>query len=192
MKSYVAGPRPVLLTCLMGLAVVAALTGCGPRNYAVRSEQISPEHFEIAHRHPGTVAVTVDGGWDTPFLGLQLMPNEAVMGGLENALRTSGLFDGIAADGQGDYQLSVFVFDIDQPVIGAGDVTVNVEMTYTLLRPGTGRPIWRESVETTHMTKADAAYSLMERVHIASEAATKDNIRTAIERMSRLELPGRY
>jgi uncharacterized protein YceK len=174
-------PRQLILISTL----IVILSGCAPSNYSIKTENITPEDIAIAYYHKGTVVLTVDGGWDTPFLGLQLMPNGAVMDALKAAIEKSNLFESISDD-DGNYHLVAFIFDIDQPLLGGGETTVSVEIAWTLSLLDTGTILWQESILTSHTTPSDAAFNLMERVNIASEEATKANIRIALEQISKI------
>lgn len=179
-------PNRIWQVCIVTLCLSIGLAGCGPRSHAVRPENMVPMVTPIADGHPGSVALRVDGGWHETILGLQLMPDEAILQAIETAVRQSGVFEKIADNGTSDFSLEAFIFDINQPLLGGGDATVLVEIAWTLSRLNSGAILWRESIETAHTTGADEAFSLYARVNLAAEAATKANIKTAIERIAAL------
>jgi hypothetical protein len=167
--------------------LAAALMSCGPSNHQIRPDKIQPDTTTTLQSHRGSVVLKVDGGWEEAILGLQLMPNEAVMEALLAAIEETRLFENIASDGEGKYALLAFIYDIDQPLMG-GTGTATVEMAWSLTEMGTGVVIWRESIETTHVTPPEAAFNLRKKSNLAAEAATKENIRNALERISGLQL----
>jgi hypothetical protein len=172
----------------MLLVVWFSLFGCAPSSHAIKAENITPETIAIEKKQPGAVVLKVDGGWDTMILGLQVMPNAAVMDALKATVAKAGLFEKLSADGKGDYLLEACIFDINQPLLGGGEATVLVEMAWMLYRGDGSELIWRETIETSHTAEKDAAFGLYQRVNLAAEAATKDNIKTALERISKLAL----
>lgn len=188
MKWKTASMNTIIPRCLILFSVFITAVGCAPSNYSIKPGNITPEQITIAQHQKGSVVLKVDGGWDKTILGLQLMPNAAVMDALKAALEKSGLFEKISADGQGDFRLEAFIFDINQPLLGGGDTNVLVEIAWTLSRLDSGDILWRESIETSHTTKADAAFGLYARVNLSAEAATKENIKTALERISKIPL----
>lgn len=168
--------------------LATALMSCGPSNHAIRPEKITPDQINTLHSHHGSVVLKVDGGWENAILGLQLMPNTAVMEALETAVEASRLFDKITTtDGKGDYCLLAFIYDIDQPLMG-GTGTVTVEIAWSLADIQTETIIWRDSIETTHTAVTEAMISLRKKSNLAAEAATKENIQLALERISGLQL----
>jgi hypothetical protein len=187
MIAWPAPKKSRIFTHLILFILAAALVGCGPSNHAVRPDKIQPDSMVTLKSHPGRVVIDVDGGWEKAILGLQLMPNDVVMAALKAAIEQSGLFEDIASDGQGDYYLLAFIYDIDQPLMGATG-TVTLEMAWSLTEIKTGAVIWRESIETTHTTPPQAAFNLRKKSNMAAEEATKENIRIALERISGLRL----
>lgn len=172
---------------LMLFILAAVLICCGPSNHAIRPDKIQPDQIATLQSHQTSVVLKVDGGWEEAILGLQLMPNDAVMEALLSAIEESRLFENIASNSEGKYCLLAFIFDIDQPLMGATG-TVTVEMAWSLTEIGTDAVIWQESIETTHTTPPEAAFNLRKKSNMAAEAATKENIRIALERISKLQL----
>ncbi|WP_419657836.1 uncharacterized protein Dvar_69160 [Desulfosarcina variabilis str. Montpellier] len=167
--------------------IITMLTACGPSSHAIRPDKITPDAVNIPQGHHGRVVFKVDGGWEEAILGLQAMPNSAVMEALSKAVKESKLFDEITSADNADYCLQAFIYDVDQPLMGA-TANVAVEMVWWLTDIKTKAVIWQESIETTNTVGRGVAMGLRTKCNWAAEAATKENIKIALEKIAALQL----
>lgn len=167
---------------LMALIVINVLflVGCSA---SLNSQHLIPDHMAIGHQNPGKVILQVDGGREKHPMGFPEISNETFLAALEAAVENSELFSEVSKDKQGDYKLEAFIFNLLQPMMG-GEVTVHLEVAWTLAEAGADTILWQDSIVTSNTTKKDAAFSFLERVGIATEKAARANIKAAFERLS--------
>lgn len=167
----------LLWKCLMALAAVATLAGCVG---APTRETLAVTLPGIA-TVPGSVSV-VAGGSERPTL-------PELKGAIEDSITRTHLFKGVVQGPGGDYELTVFIWNVRNPVVGF-NMTVDMEMGWTLVRSSDKAVLLRKTIKTTHTTRAGEAFAGVDRVHMAQAEAARENIREGLKAISDLRLQG--
>ncbi len=174
--------RQLISACI--LASMLMTISCGPPRHVVKVDGLIPEQITLSESHDGTVMLQVEGGRETHSMGLYQIPNSEFLTALKTAVEKSGVFSSVAGTDGADFQLMAFIFNISQPFFVKGDVTV--EVAWTLAKTDTGEVLWQEAIKTNGNGIAAEGKSYNKRVAI--EQAANENIKQAIERLSRVTL----
>lgn len=160
------------------------LSGC---TSPATSEGIALAPITVAHRHANSVSVEVTGGRETTALDTSQISNEAFSAALIETIEKTGLFSSVVERNKADYQLSVMIFRLEQPVIGFS-LKSNMEAGWTLVRRATDQVVWQEAVETNYVATTEDALIAAERSRLAAEGVARANIRIGIDKISQLPL----
>lgn len=158
--------------------------------FSVRPDQIVPKQIAVASNSGKSIALHVEGGFDAKARYLQVIRNKDFLAGLTEAVEKSGMFKQITEGPNPDYRLEAHIFDIVQPwfqnVGGCEAATVSVEIAWSFSDVATDVH-WRKSIKTTaHQDNPPEGCSDPIPLVKATEMATKENIRKALEEIYRL------
>ena len=164
-----------LLKSLAAFLAVASLAGCVT---PVTRETLAVSVPGVA-TIPGTVTVAA-GGAGQPELPV-------LKGAVEDSIARTNLFRGVLQGSGGDYELTVFLWNVRSPPMGF-NMTVDVEMAWTLARSADKAVLLKKTIKTTHTTKAGEAFAGVERVNMARSEAVRENIRQGLQAIADLKL----
>jgi hypothetical protein len=182
MKIAASFSRSFVLACFS--AVLLTLGGCAA---PVTHEALVPAVLELPKHHPQTVAVTASGGSETSAAGKSQVSDVELQKAVAQAIAQTKTFSQVVEGKNGDYTLSVNVFNVAQPSFGFS-FTVGVEMGWTLTRNSNGQNVWQESIKSEHTTGAAEAFAGVTRLRMATEGAIRDNIKLGLTKLSALSL----
>lgn len=161
------------------IVLIAAAAALGLSSCASTSRPAEMTSTQASAARTGAaVSVKTVGGSAQSNLGAAGVTNENFKQALEASLVQSGLFRGV---GTGGYSLEAFIIKLNQPAMGF-NMTTDVEIDYVLRRGGS--TVWRESIKSTYTATVGEAFVGAERVRVSTEGAVRENIRTAISKMS--------
>jgi len=107
---------------------------------------------------------------------------------LEDSLRGLGMLPMAPTPGA-KFQLRVQLLSLDQPAVAA-DTTVTAAIQYSLLAKADGTLLYQRAVRTAATAGlGDALLSPTERLRLASEAAVRANIASAVRDLLSVKLP---
>ncbi len=179
------GKRPALISKLLLLFVsMLILDGCCT---TATHEGMIPMNFESSARSQKTVSVSVEGGKELDELKRTQISNAEFREALLQAIANSGAFSRVIEGNAGDYQLTVAIFSLEQPVFGFS-FTVKMEAGWTLKRTATGETVWQESIKSEHTATTGDAFVGATRLRLATEGAGRNNIRQGLAKISKLNL----
>lgn len=164
------------------LAVLLSLGGCAS---PVSSGAMVPTAFKVQKQQPATVSVAVAGGSETSAMGKSQIADAELVAAVTQAINTSHTFTRVVAGKDGDYLLTVNIFNLTQPSFGFS-FTVQMEMGWTLSRAGS--VVWKKSIKSEGTAGAGDAFAGTTRLRMATEAAARNNIASGLEQISALSL----
>ncbi|GGY28387.1 hypothetical protein [Pseudoduganella albidiflava] len=167
--------------------VVASLLTLGGCASPVVHDALVPVSLQVAKHHPQTVAVTTSGGSETSAAGKSQVADAELQKAVADAITQSRTFSRVVEGKNGDYTLTVTIFNLSQPSFGFS-FTVGVEMGWTLTRTSTGEKVWQESIKSEHTATASDAFAGVVRLRLATEGAVRNNIQQGITKLSALQL----
>ena len=173
-------PRPSVGFALTSLSIASLVLACALR---VRPEQIEPPSFDVRNRHPASVTLRVEGG----FEGGGLLSNSEFLRALRSSVQKSQVFSDVRDDLSADYLLEVQLIGLHFPVQGF-NMTATLTASWVLSDPRTGVEFLREIVSTPYTATVGAAFVGLERQRLAKEGAVRENLRAGIRRLSEIEL----
>jgi len=151
------------------------------------SSNMVPEAIAIANHQPGSVSVQVAGGCNPCEALTAKVSNEAFSEALTNAIKKSNVFAQVLGANAADYALTVQIFHFETPAIGFS-MTSSVEAGWTLMNTAKKTVVWQESIATPYTASVSDALIGAERVKLTWEGAVRENIKTALEKISRVNL----
>lgn len=163
-----------LSRALIAFAAFAALAGC----VSAPNRESLAVTLPVAATIPGTVRVAA-GGAERPEL-------PELKGAIEDSIARANLFKGVVQGAGGDYELTVFVWNVRSPPMGF-NMTVDLEMGWTLVRTSDKAVLLRKTIKTTHTTKAGEAFAGVDRIRMAQTEAARDNIRQGLQAIADLK-----
>lgn len=141
----------------------------------------------VDHRNSGSVLVSVTGGTETQPAGVSSISDADFATAIRRSITESGLFAKLADAGAIDYRLDVMIAHVQQPMFGAS-FTVTLECTWRLTHVADHSVVWEKSVTSSGTAKWNAAFAGVTRLRLATEAAARNNITSALHQIGRLSL----
>lgn len=170
---------------LLGLALAAFGSGCSS---PVQSVGMETDKLALSRTHPKTAAVQTNGGRPTNPLWTSQIADKDLAAAIEASIRKNNLFAGVVKLGDADYVVNATLVNIEQPMVGF-NMTVGVEIVWSLTAKGADKPIWEKSIQTRAKKGVGDAFAAVTRIRIATEASTKENIAQALAEIATLSLP---
>jgi hypothetical protein len=143
--------------------------------------------MQVAKHHPQTVAVVASGGTETSAAGKPQVSDSELQQAVAAAITQTKTFSRVVDGKNGDYILTVNVFNVTQPSFGLA-FTVTVEMGWTLARADTGAKVWQESIKSAHTVGATESFVGATRLKLATEGAIRNNVQEGLVKLSALPL----
>ncbi len=176
--------RGIRLTALVLLSWACLLSGCAT---PAVSEAMIPETASIEKTHPYSVNVEVTGGRATEPTGTPQIANDAFDEAITETLIKAKTFAKVNDNKAGNYELSVIIFNVQQPSSGA-TASVTMETGWTLTNRLTGEVVWQQALRSTYTASSDSDITFVGRLKKATEGAAKDNIKQGVTEIARLNL----
>lgn len=172
----------ILVSCAAG--ALLTLSGCAT---PVSHEALVPVSMEVAKHHAQSVAVVASGGTETSAAGKPQVSDTELQQAVAAAITQTKTFSKVVDGKNGDYVLTVSMFNLTQPSFGFS-FTVTAEMGWTLTRADTGAKVWQESIKSEHTASATDAFSGATRLKMATEGAIRNNVTQGMTKLSGLSL----
>jgi hypothetical protein len=141
----------------------------------------------VASKSSETVSITVTGGRATSSTYVSLISDADFREALKESILKSALFSQVLESNSGRYRLSAYIGALTQPLMGMS-LTVDLEVSYTLVDSATGKTVWQQSIATSYTGTASDSIVAATRLRLANEAAARKNIEAAIAAMGNLGL----
>lgn len=183
MKTTITSLRSTI-SALFIAGVMATLAGCAT---PVSHETLVPVKLDVVKHHPQSVAVIASGGSETSATGKPQVSDSELQMAVSEAIKQTQTFSRVVDGKNGDYILTVTVFNVTQPSFGLS-FTVNVEMGWTLARADNGAKVWQESIKSAHTVSATEAFVGATRLKLATEGAIRNNVSQGLTKISALSL----
>ena len=106
---------------------------------------------------------------------------------LKQSILKSALFSQVVDGNSGRYRLDASIGGLTQPLMGVS-LTVDLEVSYTLVDSFTGKTVWQQNIATSHPATGSDSIVAATRLRLANEAAARKNIEAAITAMGNLGL----
>jgi len=165
---------------------LAVLQGCAS---AAKIENMVPNDVEQVNPNSalaGQLFVSAaSGGDETNPMWTSEISAEDFRRALEQALSNSGLLSEMRSSGQ--YELRVFLDEVDQPFIGL-DMTVTTKVTYEVIHRDSRERVFREQIIASHTATIGEQFYGVERLRLANEGSAEENITMFIERLLELDI----
>jgi hypothetical protein len=145
------------------------------------------DNFAPERSYPYTLRVRAEGGRKTEAWRKSRVSETVFLDALRASLERAGVFARVVTIENADYLLDVFLEDVEEPATGL-DLTVNLEVKWTVKNLKTGKIEYKETIATPYTTRLREAVVVTQRRQLASEGAARANIREGILRISRLDL----
>jgi len=166
------------LICSLMLLVGCAATG-QVENMIVN--QAPDNTFDSALKEQVEVA-TVQGGSGTNPLWLSQISNSNFQKAITESLSIHGL---LANNGR--FNLKVTLLNADQPMVGL-DFKVVTSVNYTVVDNNTNKVLFDETIKAAHKAFFGDEFDRVTRLKIANEGSGKNNIKTFLEQLSKLDV----
>lgn len=167
-----------------GAAVLLAALAAGCAT-PTKPESMVAARADPVHQSRESVAIAVAGGSETSAVRTAQISDQAFAQALRDSIEKSRLFAGVGD--AGTYRLQAFISRVSQPTFGF-DMTVGLEVGYTLVDSRSGHPALRKNIATQHTATTGDAIVGVDRVRVATEGAARKNIEQFIDEVSKLRL----
>jgi hypothetical protein len=165
---------------------LAVLQGCAS---AAKIENMVPTDVERVNPNSALAdqlyISSASGGDETNPMWTSEISAEDFRKALEQALSNSGLLSEMRSSGQ--YELRVFLDEVDQPFIGL-DMTVTTKVTYEVIQRDTRERVFREQITASHTATMGEQFYGVERLRLANEGSAEENIKKFIKLLLELEM----
>lgn len=162
-----------LIQCSFSILIVGLLASCSA---TTAPSQMAAPSVQISGRTSEKVSVFVSGGEPGPLK----ISDEGFAEALRSSIQSSGVFGGVSD--QGPYRLEAFIGTLSQPMMGFS-MTVDMKVSYTLRKGGS--TVWQRTIDSTHTATPGEAFVGVTRLRMATEGAARENIRQALQALSR-------
>ena len=177
---------------ISGSRILAAATisiflcfGCAS-NRPILSDAVTPADLKISAKYNESVTIHVENGREFNAMNLPKLSNETLAAAVRNVISTSKLFSEILPSG-GRYALNLYIVNVSQPYYAGTEMTVGVEIAWALKDTSKDIMVWRESIQTEKtVTSKDELMRV--KLKLATELATKENIKMGVKKISELKL----
>ena len=166
---------------LGALVYLLFLAGCSLQ--AITHQAIIPKNLTVHNKHQGTIYVVTTGGREFDEVDRPWVSNEVFSRAVEETILKFNIFSGLSRGDSADYRLETGIFNIEQPY-GGLDMTVKMEVGWTLKRTKTGEIIWRKPIKSEATKTVGDAFVGGTRMTIATESAIRKNISTGVSELS--------
>ncbi|MES9981033.1 MAG: hypothetical protein ABW115_22500 [Candidatus Thiodiazotropha sp. 6PLUC6] len=170
-------------SALLLVSIFFLITGCA-QTKQITSSSIAPEGTTVGRHFNDTLTISVSGGREKDPLGISEVPNEILLQAVKDTILETKLFKQVI-ENDADYKLELFIVKIGQPIAG-NDMTVNVEIAWALKIGSTDKVVWKRSIATSAVKTKEDESMAVNRIILATEAATKLNIEQGIESLSNI------
>lgn len=183
MKPTISTIRSTLFAACFAGALLT-LGGCAT---PVSHEALVPAALEVSIHHPQSVSVNTAGGTETSAAGKPQVSDAELQQAVAAAITQSKTFSRVVDGKNGDYILTVNIFNMTQPSFGFS-FTVAVEMGWTLTRADNGAKVWQESIKSEQTVGTGEAFVAVTRLKLATEGAIRNNVKQGLVKLSALSL----
>jgi ABC-type uncharacterized transport system auxiliary subunit len=177
-------PGKIHVAAVLILACAAILGGCAA---PAASTAMVPETAVNEKTHPYSVNVEVTGGRATEPTGTPQISNENFDEAITKTLVKTKTFAKVQKKRSGNYELSVIIFDVQQPSSGT-TASVTLETGWTLTNQLSGDIVWQKALRSTYTASSNSDVTFVGRLKKATEGAAKDTIKQGVTEISRLDL----
>jgi hypothetical protein len=173
---------PVLIALLVTLAAV--VSGCSS---PAKKEAVVTHNLEVTQKHQKTVSIRTQGGSETGAMDLPSISDSDLAAAIEESIVENGLFTQVIHGDGSDYLLSVTIINMTRPVFGAS-FTVKMEAAWSLSEQGTNKVVMRDSIQSHYTATMGQALIAATRLRLAVEGAVRENIKSGLTNISKLQL----
>jgi hypothetical protein len=174
-----------MLTYLSGaVALVFMLSACATPSQPIA---MTAGEVAVASKSSDTVSITVTGGRDTSSTYVSQISDADFREALKQSILRSALFSQVVDGKAARYRLDAYIGALTQPLMGMS-LTVDMEVSYTLVDSVTGNVVWQQHITTSHTATGSDSIVGSKRLRLANEAAARKNIEGAIAAMGKLGL----
>ncbi len=167
--------------------IVAAMLGFAGCASPTQPTAMTADTLQLGKHHSQTTAVQVGGGQPTNPAWMSSISNEDLLSAIKDSITKNTLFSAVVTIGSGDYTLNATIVNLKQPMMGF-DLTVDLEILWTLTPKGATKPVWEKSIQTRATKGVGEAFAAVKRLRLTTEAAAKDNITKALTQIGELDL----
>ena len=128
---------------------------------------------------------SVNGGKDTNPLWTSQISNEDFLAAVKDSLGSHGLLSNT-----GRYTLKINILDVTQPMFGV-DLTVSATVNYVLFDTQENKNVLDEKIIAKYTAKFSDSPFAVKRLRLANEGAAKNNIKSLLEHLPKLEISSR-
>ena len=144
-----------------------------------------PTSATVARKYTASVVLITQGGMETNPMMMSDISNGDFTTAVVTSLDKFGLFTSVLRTGAGDYRLDVRLLKLNRPLLGA-DMHVSMETYWKLTRASDEKVLFAESVHSSYTAPFSDAFVGVVRLRLANEGVARENIKSAIERLSRI------
>jgi len=171
---------------------------------AMATDVVTPENLTESEKgYPGQVALSVSGaaaGLTTEYFEQTVtdaLGSSGIFSSIDNSrtadvkmpmIGASGSFTGIKDSSGAQYLLKIRILEVDTPSFSVR-MTVGMEAIWTLFYPAGDTELLRSKISSTYTGGFfEGGFSGANRVRVAMEGASRENIRIGIEMLAALGL----
>ena len=190
-------PRYLVLIVM----AVGALTFC---SMTMATEIVTPEDLSVPENsRPGPVGLGISGasaGITTDYFEQSITDALAVLGifsSIDNSrtattimpmIRAKGVFPGTKKSSHSPYLLNIRIIEVDTPSFSVR-MNVSMNVVWTLYRIADKTELLHENIHSTYTGRAfEGGIHGANRVRVAMEGATRENIRIGMEMLESVDL----
>ena len=167
---------------LLVFIIMIVYAGCAQK---AETSKMIPEKTDYTYEESIKNNIDVGnvfGGRSTNSMGASQIDNYSFKKAILLSLKQEGLYQE-----NSQYRLEVSIINLDQPLIGL-DMTVIMNVQYTLIDDKNDKIIWRELVAESYTATFSDAFVGITRLKLANEGTAKKNINMLLKKLSKLKI----
>jgi len=171
----------LLFVVSFSIFLFGCATGAKMENMAYTDSDATQKNYDEKLKNEVAVS-SVSGGEDTNPAWTSEISDENFSGALKESLAKQGLLSET-----GKYKLKVTLVKVEQPLFGL-DMTVTTHVNYTLTDSQENKVVYENTVVTPYTATVGDAFVGVQRLRLANEGSGKENIKTLLDELSKLNI----
>jgi len=172
---------------LISIILITILAGCASSPRVMNMVPVVDNSTFASTNKTLKVSTVYGGEKSDPWIKGSRIDNDSFMQALIQALTNSNLFTKINPADQADLILTPELLSQDQPAMGL-NMTATLVVRYTLKNNTDGAKIWQKYIISKFTATVGDAFVGTTRLNKANEGVVRENLKSLIEELAKLEL----
>ena len=172
---------------VLSIVLITLLAGCASAPKVMNMVPVVDSSTFVNKDKTLKISMVYGGEESDPIIKGSRIDNASFMEAVIQALTNSNLFTKINPTDQPDLVLTPEIHSQDQPILGF-NMTATLLVRYILKNGADGTQIWTKDIISKYTATVGEAFVGATRLKKANEGAVRENIKSLIDELAKLEL----